>query len=162
MRAGTFRIVCWTLAVVAGSVLAAARDDKPATPTPEAARLSGKIVEIGPYVKDHFGVTMDDEQGQSVALVTESGELYPIIKDLRSRGLFMDKRMHHRPMELEVHRYAGLPFLQVIEVYSVKEGKKYRVDYWCSICAISTFQPGPCPCCQAEIELREQEVEEGR
>jgi hypothetical protein len=59
-----------------------------------------------------------------------------------------------------VHKFPGLPFVRLIDVYSIKEGKKYHVDYWCSVCAITTFEPGPCPCCQEEIQLREVPVDE--
>jgi hypothetical protein len=146
--------------LVAASVSSTSRDARTDAPKPDDGTLRGRVVEIGPHLKEHCDVLMDDDQGHSVALVTDSGEVVPIVKDLRSRGLFMDERLRDRAMELEVHRYPKLPFVQVIEVYSLKGGKRYRVDYWCDVCAISTFQPGPCPCCQAEITLREKPVED--
>ena len=139
-------------------------DEPPArrqAPKYEAAVLHGKVVELGPHVMEAFHVPMDDDFGKGiVALVTDSGEVHPLIKDVRSRGFFMDKRLRDRPMELHVHKYASLPFVRLIDVYSFKDGKKYKPDYWCTICAITTYQPGPCPCCQDEIQLRERPVEE--
>ena len=131
-------------------------------PKYEPVVLRGRVVELGPHVLQAFNVPMDDDAGKSVvALVTASGDVHPLVKDVRSRGFWMDKRLRDRPMELHAHKFPGLPFLRLIDVYSFKDGKKHRVDYWCTICAITTYQPGPCPCCQDEIELRELPVEKG-
>ena len=144
-------------------VRASDRDPQRQPPKPELSVLRGKVVELGPHLADNFHVPMDEDLGKAVlVLVTESGEVHPLVKDLRSRGFFMDKRLRDRTMELHVHKYAGLPFVRLIDVYSLKDGKKYKVDYWCTVCAISTFQPGPCPCCQDEIGLRERPVEESQ
>jgi hypothetical protein len=128
---------------------------------PEPVTLRGRVVELGPHANTTFGVPMDDELGKAViVLVTTAGEVHPLVRDVRSRGFFLDKRLRDREMELHVHKYAGLPFVRVIDAYSFRNGKKHQVDYWCDICAITTYQPGPCPCCQDEIQLRERPVAE--
>jgi hypothetical protein len=125
------------------------------------ALLRGKVIELGPYLMARYQMPMDDDVGKNtVVLLTDSGEVHPLIKDLRSRGYWMDKRLRDRPMELHVHKFPGVPFVRLIDAYSLKDGKKYRVDYWCAVCAITTYEPGPCPCCQDEIELRELRVDE--
>ena len=134
---------------------------RPKSPKYESVVLHGKVVELGSHVLQSFGVPMDDDAGKAVvALVTDSGEVHPLVKDIRSRGFWMDKRLRDRPMELHLHKFPGLPFVRLIDVYSFNDGKKFAVDYWCTVCAITTFQPGPCPCCQEEIELRERPVDE--
>jgi hypothetical protein len=136
--------------------------DKRKTQSPkyESIVLRGRVVELGPFVLKEFKVPMDDDLGKAVvALVTDAGEMHPIVKDVRSRGFWMDKRLRDRPMELHVHKFPGLPFVRVIDTHSFKDGKKFAVDYWCTVCAITTFEPGPCPCCQDEIELRERPVD---
>jgi hypothetical protein len=134
---------------------------KPHAPKYETIVLRGKVVELGPYLLDRHQVAVDEDAGKSVVvLATDAGEVHPLVKDVRSRGFWMDKRLRDRPMELHVQKLPGLPFVRLIDVYSFKDGKKYRVDYWCAICAITTYQPGPCPCCQDEIELRERPVDE--
>lgn len=131
-------------------------------PRHESLVLRGKVVELGKHLDDAFQIPMDEDLGKNVlALVTETGEVHPLIKDLRSRGYFMDERLRNRTMELHVYKYPGLPFVRLIDAYSFKDGKKYAVDYWCTICAITTYQPGPCPCCQDEIQLRERPVQDG-
>jgi hypothetical protein len=142
------------------------QDDRPDKPKPQSSKyesivLRGTVLELGPHLLQAFSVAMDDDLGKAVvALVTDSGEVHPLVKDVRSRGFWMDKRLRDRPMELHVHKFPGLPFVRLIDTYSFKDGKKYAVDYWCTVCAITTFEPGPCPCCQDEIELRERPVGE--
>ena len=116
------------------------------SPSPKYASvvLRGNVVELGPHVLKVFNVPMDDDVGKAVvALVTDSGEVHPIVKDVRSRGFWMDKRLRDRPLELHIHKFPGLPFVRVIDTYSFKNGKKLAVDYWCTVCAITTFEPGP-------------------
>ena len=162
MRVGhSLYVIGFGLILAALVVRASGAADRQKDPKPDFAVLRGKVVEIGPHLMDKFHVPMDEDLGKAtLALVTDSGDVYPLIKDLRSRGFFMDKRQRDRPMELHVHKYPGLPFVRLIDVYSLKNGKKYKIDYWCTLCSISTFQPGPCPCCQDEIELRERPVDE--
>ncbi len=129
----------------------------------EIVVLRGKVVELGTHLKQTIQVPMDADFGKGVvALVTDSGEVFPLIKDIRSRGFFMDQRLRDRPMELHVHKYARLPFVRLFDAYSLKEGKKFKVDYWCTVCSIATFEPGPCPCCQDEIEFRERPATESQ
>ena len=154
----TIRICSLAVFIGAVSVLGGSASDKQ-PPKPRIEKLRGKVVLLGAHLRTALNIPMDDDLGNAiVALVTDSDQVHPIIKDVRSRGFFMDKRLRNRPMELHVYRYPGLPFVRVINVYSFKGAKKYKVDYWCTICSITTFQPGPCPCCQDEIELREQLV----
>jgi hypothetical protein len=34
-----------------------------------------------------------------------------------------------------------------------KEGKKLQITYWCDVCYIRTYTPGPCWCCQKYTDL---------
>ena len=160
----TLRFCCVGGFAIAWAAVAALAEETPAkrqAARHELAVLRGKVVELAAHLKAALDVPIDDDLGSAVlVLVTDSGDVYPLIKDVRSRGFFMDKRLRDRPMELVVHKYPGMPFVRLIDVYSFKDGKKYKVDYWCTLCAITTFQPGPCPCCQDEIQLRERAVEE--
>lgn len=38
-------------------------------------------------------------------------------------------------------------------VHVHKNGKALTVTYWCDVCAIRTYTPGKCLCCQDETEL---------
>lgn len=127
----------------------------------ELIEIRGRVVELGPYLKRTLNVPMDADAGKAtLVLVTDSGEVHPLIKDGRSRGFWLDERLRDRPMELHLHRFPGLPYVRLIDAFSFIDGKKHHVEYWCDICAITTYERGPCPCCQDEIELRERPVDD--
>jgi hypothetical protein len=132
-----------------------------AEPRGELLRLHGKVVELGSHLQQHFRMTVDDEFGRGVvALVTGNGEIYPLVRDVRSRGFFLDKRFRDRPVELHLQRFAKLPFVRLLDAFAIQAGKRCALEYWCSICAITTYEPGPCPCCQEPIAMRERPIDE--
>jgi hypothetical protein len=122
--------------------------------------LRGKVVWTTEALKRLHGIEADaDAAHRSVSLETADGQLYPIVKDARGRGFLLDERLRNREMELFVRRYDGSPFVQVIRVYTLKEGQKYELDYWCDICAIAMYELKVCECCQGPIRIRERLVE---
>jgi hypothetical protein len=124
--------------------------------------LRGKVLWTAEALKERFGIESDPDSAEaSVSLVTPEGKVYPIVKDVRGRGFMKDARLRNRDMELLVRRYEGSPFIQVIRIYTIKEGRKYALDYWCDICAIIMFELKECECCQGPIRLREELVSEG-
>jgi len=122
-------------------------------------RIRGKVVWLGEAVQRQHGIEIDEDAAESVvALETQDGQIIPLLKDARGRGFMMDKRLRNRPMELLVRRYDGLPVVQVLTVYTLHDGKKFELDYWCDICAISMYELKECECCQGASRLREREV----
>jgi hypothetical protein len=117
--------------------------------------LRGKVLWTAEALKSRFGIEVDAAH-RSVSLVTDDGQIFPLINDARGRGFLKDDRLLNRPMELEVRKYPGSPFLQVIRVYTIKDGKRYTLDYWCDICAIIMYELQDCECCQGPIRLREE------
>jgi hypothetical protein len=47
----------------------------------------------------------------------------------------------------------------LIKVFAVKHGKLHDVRYFCEVCNVTSFVPGLCSCCRAEMELKETPVE---
>jgi hypothetical protein len=120
--------------------------------------LRGKVMWTGDALKQR-GIEIDPDAAQaSVALVTAEGTIHPIVHDVRGRGFLKDERLRNREMELLVRRYEGSPYVQVIRIYTIKNGRKYALDYWCDICAIIMFELKQCECCQGPIRLREELV----
>ena len=144
----------------------AARAAEPRSTTKESPKhvtqtLRGKVVWLSDAVARKFGVRLDADAAESLAaLETTDGELIPLMKEDRGRGFWKDERLRGIELEVVVRRYQGLPLVQVIQVYRLKDGKKYEVDYWCDICAIQMFELKQCECCQGPIRLRERLVEE--
>lgn len=69
-------------------------------------------------------------------------------------GIFKDPRVRERDLAVHARRRADGAF-EVVKVHSVKHGTLYDVHYYCEVCAITAYAPGPCPCCRREMELRE-------
>ena len=65
-----------------------------------------------------------------------------------------DKRLDGREVRLE-----GLPqpdgSFQVHWLYTVHNGKLFKVRYYCPVCNIVALGPGNCVCCQQPTELQE-------
>jgi hypothetical protein len=70
-----------------------------------------------------------------------------------------DKRLANREVRLEGTMKADGTF-QVERLYTVTDGRLYRVRYFCKICNIEALEPGNCVCCQQPTELQEIPVTE--
>ena len=65
-----------------------------------------------------------------------------------------DKRLDGREVRLEgVEKPDG--GFEVHWVYTVHNGKLFRVRYYCATCNIVALGPGNCACCQQPTELQE-------
>ena len=121
--------------------------------------FSGKVLLLGEALKEK-GIKSYEEMHKQAALVTPDQEIIPIIADWRGRAFFQDERLRNRKVELVGMRKPGVPYLQVLSVFTFDEkGERMYTDYWCDICAIPMYEVKPCDCCQAEIRLRFQPKE---
>ena len=69
-----------------------------------------------------------------------------------------DQRLAHREIRVE-GEWAPDGTLKVTRFNTVKNGRLYRVRYFCEVCNIESLEPGDCVCCQAPTELQEIPVE---
>lgn len=100
-------------------------------------------------------------QGKLISLLGTGPALRTPKKDYRLAGktqyLFhtlQDKRLLDREVRLEGTERADGSF-EVERVYTVRNGKLYRVRYYCEVCNIEALEPGDCVCCQQPTELQE-------
>jgi hypothetical protein len=131
-------------------------DETTKTPNAEVPKelFTGKVVLLGEALK-RKGVNAYEEMKDQVALETPEGKLIPIVADWRGRAFFQDKRLRGRKVELVGMRRPGVPYLQVLMVFTFdKEGQRMYTDYWCDICSIPMYEIKPCDCCQGDIRLR--------
>jgi hypothetical protein len=130
------------------------KTESAAEPTPPKKLFTGKIVMLRDALKRR-GVTAYSEFDKQVVLKTPGGELIPIIPDWRGRAFFQDKRLRDRKVDLVGYRRKGIPYLQVLMVFTYnKKGERQYTDYWCDICSIPMYEIKPCDCCQGDIRLR--------
>jgi len=125
--------------------------------TPAKALFRGQVVLLSEALKQQKIAAYDQELAGLVALRQADGSLLPILPDWRGRAFYQDERLRHRPVELVGFRRQGIPFLQVLMVFTF-DGKQQRqyTDYWCDICSIPMYEIKPCDCCQQDIRLRFQ------
>jgi hypothetical protein len=98
-----------------------------------------------------------EEFDKQVALETESGELIPIVPDWRGRAFFQDEHLRNRPVELVGKRAKGVPYLQVLIVFTFDDkGSRQYTDYYCDTCGFAIYEIKPCECCQGPVRLRYQ------
>lgn len=118
--------------------------------------FSGKVVLL-PEALKRRGIKSNAEMKDQVVLETDSGELIPLVSDWRGRAFFQDERLRNRRVDLVGTRRPGVPYLQVLMVFTFDEqGVRQYTDYWCDICSIPMYEIKPCDCCQADIRLRFQ------
>ena len=125
---------------------------------PEVAKelVSGKVVMLVDALQRR-GIKATSEMKDQVVLETATGDLWPIVADWRGRAFFQDERLRNRAVDLVVRRHAGVPYLQVLMIFTFNEqGEREYTDYWCDICSIPMYEIKPCDCCQAPIRLRFQ------
>jgi len=122
---------------------------------PAKAIISGKVLALGEAFKRRGIKSYAEEIKDEVVLVTRAGELVPIVPDWRGRAFYQDERLRNRPVDLVVNRRKGVPWVQVLSIYTFDdEGTRNITDYWCDICAIPMYEIKECECCQGPTRLR--------
>jgi hypothetical protein len=129
----------------------------PAAPKDEA--FTGKVVPLADLVAK-AGSRLDADAAPCwLALVTDGGKVYPLVKDGGARLFFKDKALLKRPMRLTGRLLPGSQILQVSAVHSLHKGKPFEVYYWCDICSIRRGEKDVCECCGGPMQLREEPAE---
>lgn len=147
------------------TLICGAADEGPPTPdaatetsakTPEPQLFSGHVV----FLKDSLAkrkIETAEETAKHVVLETDSGDLIPILADWRGRAFYQDEHLRDRKVELIGFRHPGVPYLNVIAVYTFDdEGRRNYTDYWCDVCSIPMYEIQACECCQGPVRLRFQ------
>ncbi len=124
--------------------------------------ISGRVGWLAAFLKDHFDITTVPEVAkQSLAVLTDEGEVVPLVENVRARAFRKDERLRDKPLELWVRRYEKQPFAQVLKIVELHNDQRYEVDYWCDVCAIPMYETGPCSCCQDHNRLRKRLLVDG-
>jgi hypothetical protein len=85
---------------------------------------------------------------------TANGKGYDFLPSDISVAIFTDSRVRARELQLTANLYPE-DQLEIIKVQSVRGGKLYDLYYFCEVCNITAYAPGPCTCCREEMEFRE-------
>lgn len=92
-----------------------------------------------------------------------NGRLIALDGDEATRGVLNDERLAGSDMEATGH-YASPDQFTVNPIHTkalfvYHDGKRHTISYWCKVCSIRTYSPGPCMCCQDYTALDLQEAE---
>lgn len=141
------------------SALAADKGEPSEATERETVTEQGQVVWLAERLDRRYDVSSVPEAKERIlALETEDGRLLPLLENVRGRAFRRDERLRKMKVELQARRLEHAPFLQIIRVVELKDGKRYEIDYWCEICAIAMYELKPCDCCQGPIELRRREA----
>jgi hypothetical protein len=118
--------------------------------------FKGKVVPLASLV-GKVGSKLDaDAAPHWLALASDDGTIYPLIKDDGSRMFFKDETLLNRPMRLTGRLLPKSQLLQVLEVHSYLKGELHEVFYWCDVCTIKRYEKKVCDCCGGPMDLREE------
>jgi hypothetical protein len=72
-----------------------------------------------------------------------------------TQAMLNDPRVRTQELRLTARRRAQNQ-LETIRVQALKAGKLYDLYYFCDVCNITSYAPGPCPCCYQDLEFIEK------
>lgn len=127
----------WSVLMCAASCVA--RSAGPAAYANAPLALQGTLLSVpgtGPVLRIH---------GKDTTLAGNTSFLFHILQD---------KRLVKREVRLEGEMKPDGTF-EVQRLYTVRNGKFYKIRYFCEVCNIEALEPGDCVCCQAPTELQE-------
>ncbi len=95
------------------------------------------------------------------ALATAARGVIRLSGDHPTMGVVNDRRLAESDFEalgryLDEHRFKIAP-IHTRSLFVHRSGKRLYVTYWCELCSIRTYTPGPCWCCQQETALDRRE-----
>jgi len=95
-----------------------------------------------------------DNPASRYGILDNGSKLYKFDPMKPSTAVFTDARVRARELQITA-RIDSKRQLELIKLQSIKEGNLYDIYYFCEICNIRAYTPGPCPCCRNELEFRE-------
>ena len=95
--------------------------------------------------------------GQPTRVETATHQMIVLDGDDDTRKILADTRLNGFQVEARGHFTAPDHFL-IDPLYTHhllvrKDGKLKLITYWCNVCSIRAYTPGPCVCCQRETTL---------
>ena len=119
--------------------------------TPKAETLRGKLIV---------------RSGEAPVLETSEHRRIVLDGDQPTRKVLHDPRVDGFEVEATGHFTATDKFLvdgQHTRALVVREGGKPKmITYWCDVCYIRAYAPGPCVCCQKDTDLELRDLDDIR
>lgn len=143
---------------ILGSVLTVSAAALPAAAQDEARNLSirGRVVCLTEELDKTYQVVPDCSNRHHVwSIKTSDGKIHPLLPTDSAAAVWMDERFRTRDLQVTARAFPGSDFIEVVNLQSWVDGKLHDLYYFCDVCMITTFKPGPCECCQDPVVFRE-------
>lgn len=143
---------------ILGSVLTVSAAALPAAAQDEARNLSirGRVVCLTEELDKSWQVMPDCSNRHHVwSIKTSDGKIHPLLPTDSAAAVWMDERFRTRDLQVTARAFPGSDFIEVVNLQSWVDGKLHDLYYFCDVCMITTFKPGPCECCQDPVVFRE-------
>jgi hypothetical protein len=118
--------------------------------------VRGTLVCIDPEAH----VTPCTGKEDSCGLKDPSGRVYPLQSDKSLETLRTEPQIRSNEFQLTLRQIPKSTLYGIIKPRFIRDGKLYEFYYYCDVCNITTYHPGPCMCCQQETVYHEKKVEE--
>jgi hypothetical protein len=110
--------------------------------------------------------TLLQRPGKPPAIETAGHGIVSLDGDDPTKGVLNDQRLAGFELEAKGRFIAPDQFLvdpiHTKAMFIHKDGHVKVITYWCDVCSIRTYTPGPCWCCQKEtlLDLRDPDQDQ--
>jgi hypothetical protein len=123
---------------------------------PDEVEVRGRVVCLPEVMHQLYGTDLAANHPHVWALQSAEGTFYTLLPTKFSEALFVDARVRERELLLKGRVFPQSHVLEVTRTRSIRNGVVQDLFYYCSVCSIETVSPGPCACCQGQVELTER------
>lgn len=134
-------------------------DEWPSIQAAREIQIRGKVVCLPEEMHKLYHSDLPLNHEHIYGFKTEDGTFYTLLRTNMSEALFVDKRLHEKVLLITGRTFPKTQILEVMNLQSIHNGTLHDLYYYCETCAIKTYAPGNCVCCQEPVELVEKPVE---
>jgi hypothetical protein len=147
------------LCLARASLLRAA--DPPAESKSDVVAVRGRVVCLDALSATPANPEADpcNQPGARFDLRVSPTEVVHFLAEDPKAEIFTDPQVRARDIEVHGWRRPGDGF-EILSVYSIRGGVPHHLHYRCDVCNITASAPGPCWCCGAPFELREEPADD--
>jgi hypothetical protein len=133
---------------------------QPAAEEYKEITVRGRIVCVDASGKRLAGEGECDLHKQKLGFAAADGKLFTFWREDTLGAMLADPRVSRNLLQLNARLHLN-DQLETIRIQAVRESKLYDLFYFCHVCNITAYAPGPCPCCYQELEFIERPATDG-